>query len=101
LEFIEEIFMCKNCCCKKSCAKFFILFVIVIALALAVMISFWHEKALPYIITISRFFDVMIPVLGAGALIKYLLFGGGVCNCGSTCCSSGEKGKEKDSCCSK
>lgn len=44
----------------------------VIALALAIVVSFWHTQALPQIIFVSRFFDVMLPVLAVGALLKYL-----------------------------
>jgi len=53
--------------------------VIVVALALAVIVSIWHQQGLTYIIFVSRFFDVMIPVLAVGALIKYLI--SDHCNC--------------------
>lgn len=63
----------------KVCRRFVSAIVIIIALILAVVVSIWHDKALSFIIFVSRFFDVMIPVLGAGALIKYLICGG--CHC--------------------
>jgi hypothetical protein len=59
----------------KVCRRFVAAIVIIVALALAVVVSIWKEQALTYIIYVSRFFDVMIPVLGVGALIKYLMCG--------------------------
>ena len=66
----------------KVCRKVVATVVIIVALALAVVVSFWHQQqqSLAYIIYVSRFFDVMIPVLAVGALIKYLMCG--CCNCG-------------------
>jgi hypothetical protein len=63
----------------KKCKKIVAAIVIVVALALAIVVSIWHQQGLTYIIFVSRFFDVMIPVLGVGALIKYLI--SGHCNC--------------------
>jgi hypothetical protein len=65
----------------KKCKKMVAAIVIVVALALAVVVSIWHQQGLTYIIFVSRFFDVMIPVLGVGALIKYLISGHGNCDC--------------------
>lgn len=53
--------------------RFLPVFFIIIALLLAISISVWHEQGLAYIVFVSRFFDVMLPVLAVGALIKYLL----------------------------
>lgn len=55
--------------------------IIIVALALAITVSVWHQQGLAYIIYVSRFFDVMIPILGVGALIKYLMCGGCHDNC--------------------
>jgi hypothetical protein len=55
----------------------------VIALALAVIVSFWHSEGLDYIIFISRFFDVMLPILAVGALLKFIFSG---CRCNCNCC---------------
>lgn len=77
--------MC-NCQHKGHC--FLVSIIIVIALALALIVSIWHQPGLQYIIFTSRFFDVMIPVLGVGALLKYLLFG---CRCSckrDECCKN-------------
>lgn len=70
-------------CCKKSCGckKTFVSVIIAIALLLAIAVSVWHQKGLSYIVFVGRFFDIMIPVLGVGSLIKYLVWGG----CHKTC----------------
>jgi hypothetical protein len=59
----------------NMCTKIISTVVIVIALALAVVVSIWHQQGLTYIIFVSRFFDVMLPVLAVGALLKYLMCG--------------------------
>lgn len=64
----------------KKCKKLVAAIVIIVALALAIVVSIWHQQGLTYIIFVSRFFDVMIPVLGVGALIKYLISGHN-CDC--------------------
>jgi hypothetical protein len=61
------------------CSKIVSTVVIVIALALAIVVSLWHQQGLTYIMFVSRFFDVMLPVLAVGALIKYLVCGH--CHC--------------------
>ncbi|EKE00584.1 MAG: hypothetical protein ACD_21C00324G0005 [uncultured bacterium] len=57
----------------KMCKKVVATIVIIVALALAIVVSIWHQQGLAYIIFVSRFFDVMLPVLAVGALIKYLI----------------------------
>jgi len=57
----------------KTCKRVVATTVIIIALALAIVVSIWHQQGLAYIIFVSRFFDVMLPVLAVGALIKYLI----------------------------
>ncbi len=54
------------------CNKVFAIIVILIALILAALATLWPQERLADIIYVSRFFDVMIPVLAVGALIKYL-----------------------------
>ena len=63
------------------CHKIFALVFIIIAVALAISASILSHDHLVNIIYVSRFFDVMIPVLAVGALIKYLCTkrGCGVC----------------------
>jgi len=83
--------MCE-CSSKKACCKVLIGVIILIALVLALTISFVNpanQKALSYVIFASRFFDVMIPILAVGALLKYLL-------CHKGCCCG--EGSKKDSC---
>jgi hypothetical protein len=65
------------------CHKILISVIILIALALAIIVSLCHQQGLAYILFISRFFDVMLPVLGVGALLKYLL-----CSHRHCCCKS-------------
>jgi hypothetical protein len=52
--------------------KILAIVITIIALILGVIVSFWHQEGLGYIIFISRFFDVMLPILAVGALLKYL-----------------------------
>lgn len=68
-------------CNKKTVHIIIAVIIIIIALALAVAVSVWHQQGLAYIIFVSRFFDVMIPILLVGALVKFLFFGVGCC-CG-------------------
>jgi hypothetical protein len=68
-------------CNKKAMHSVLAAVVIVIAIAVALVVSVWNKEGMTYIIFVSRFFDVMIPILGVGALIKYLLSG---CHC--PCC---------------
>ena len=49
--------------------------IVLVAIGLAVAVSFWHQQLLAYIIFVSRIFDVMLPILAVGALLKYLLCG--------------------------
>lgn len=52
-----------------------ILFVVV-ALVLGLLVTFLPHDQLAQIVYVERFFDVMIPVLAVGALVKYLFFSG-------------------------
>lgn len=84
--------MCAKSC--KACCKICIGAIIFIALAVAITVSISHQQAtIGYIIFVSRFFDIMLPILAVGALLKYLLCHGGCCcHCGdkkdSSCCKS-------------
>lgn len=68
-------------CNKKVCCKILISAIILIAVVLAVAVSSGKQQVLGYIIFASRFFDVMIPILAVGALLKYLLCHNGCCDC--------------------
>lgn len=52
--------------------KIFALIIFLIALFLAVSASILPQDRLAGIIYFSRFFDIMLPVLAVGALLKYL-----------------------------
>lgn len=66
--------------CKTIVAALTIIVAVIIA-ALAVTLS---PDKLGFVILLSRFFEVMLPVLAVGALIKYL------CTC-SKCTSCNNK----------
>jgi len=81
------------CDCKKTCCKILISLVIILAVVLAATVAYisgtGKQQALIYVVYISRFFDVMLPVLAVGALLKYLL-------CHRGCCCHDKK---DNSCC--
>lgn len=54
------------------CNRTFAIVFFVIALALAIYAAVASQAQLVHIIYISRFFDIMLPVLAVGALVKYL-----------------------------
>lgn len=54
------------------CRKLFAVLIVLIALLMAVLVSVLPQDRLASLFYVSRFIEVMIPVLGAGALIKYL-----------------------------
>ena len=62
--------------------KVWAVIIIIIALIVAVLASVWPQDRLADIIYITRFFDVMLPILAAGALIKYLFCHHGYGKCG-------------------
>jgi hypothetical protein len=54
------------------CRRFFPALIIIIAIILAIAASVAKPDYVDYIVVISRFFDIMLPILAVGALIKYL-----------------------------
>lgn len=54
------------------CRRFFPAAVIIIAVIMAIAASVAKPDYVDYIVIISRFFDIMLPILAVGALIKYL-----------------------------
>lgn len=52
--------------------RIFVFFIIGIAIVLAVLAVTMNLEWLGGIIMFTRFFEIMLPVLGVGALIKYL-----------------------------
>lgn len=53
--------------------KTWAIIVVVVALLVAILASVWPQDRLSDIIYVTRFFDVTLPILAFGALIKYLL----------------------------
>ncbi|CAN5369866.1 hypothetical protein BH10PSE19_BH10PSE19_14170 [soil metagenome] len=60
-----------------------------VALVLAALAVVLPPEKINFLLVISRFFEVMLPILGVGALIKYLLQGCCTtgCNCGNKNCN--------------
>ena len=59
-------------CVNSNCFRYS---VVGIALAIALLASFLPQEHLQALGLISRFFEIMIPFLAVGALIKYLFTG--------------------------
>lgn len=67
-------------CHSKCCIKVFGLIVLIIAIIIAIIAcSALGDHYQGTLLTIAKFFDVIIPILGTGALIKYLF--SGHCHC--------------------
>ena len=69
------------------CGKIFTIVIVLIAVIMALLAIFLPPEHIEYLIVVSKFFDVMLPILAVGALLKYL------CKC-PTCAV-------KCSCCNK
>jgi hypothetical protein len=54
------------------CRRLFPAIVIGLAVLMAIAASVAKQDYVDYIVVISRFFDIMLPILAVGALIKYL-----------------------------
>ena len=52
--------------------KIFAFIIIAIAIILAILGMTLPRNNLHFVITITNFFDIMIPILAAGALINYI-----------------------------
>jgi hypothetical protein len=74
------------CCKHRGCGRLISIIIVLIALILAVTVTFWHQQGMLYVMNVGRFFDAMLPILAVGALLKYLL-----CSHHGHCCHSGEK----------
>ena len=61
------------------CKKMFLGFFTGVALLVAVLVSVLPKDQLIYLVNITRFFEVMLPILAVGALLKYLCTP--VCDC--------------------
>ena len=54
-------------------SKIFGLVVIIVAVLMAVLVSVMPVSRLHDVILLTRFFEAMLPILGVGALVKYIL----------------------------
>lgn len=76
--------------CNKVYAGIFV----IVAVLLAVLANVLPPDKIDYIITLSKIFDIMLPVLAVGALIKYIAVGGHggkKCGCGCKSCEGCNK----------
>lgn len=60
--------------------RLFIAFIVVVAVIVGVLALALPREELVRLIMFRDFFDVSLPILGFGALVKYL------CSCKSRCC---------------
>lgn len=67
----------------KKCKKIYATVVFVVAVVLAYLVMQQSFDASRIIIPISKFIEVLIPVLGVGALVKYI-----ACGTKCPCCES-------------
>jgi hypothetical protein len=75
------------------CRKLYAGLVLLVAVALAVLVNNVSIDNVDNVMLVVKFFDVMIPVLAVGALLKYIWCGGSKCGCGSKCkCACGKCG---------
>ena len=72
----------------KKCTKVYSTIVFVIAIVLCYLVTQRSFDASAIVIPISRFIEVLIPILGIGALIKFIACGGSSCRC--KCCAEGD-----------
>jgi hypothetical protein len=80
------------------CKKLYAAIVILVAIVLAVLVNNVSIDNVDNVMLVVKFFDVMIPVLAVGALIKYIACGHRKhCGCASACnCACGKCGCCKD-----
>lgn len=52
--------------------KYFLMLMVLIALSLGVLVTGWPHQYMNLILHVTRFFEVMLPVLAVTALLKYL-----------------------------
>jgi ABC-type sugar transport system permease subunit len=70
------------------CNKIFGGLVVLVAIGMALMVNFVSIDNIDGVMRVFKFFDAMIPVLAAGALIKFLFWGKKGCGaCGKENCA--------------
>ncbi len=75
-------------CKKPMCSRIFGSIVVLAALVLAFLVMNVSIDNVDHVMMVIKFFDVMIPVLAVGALIKYVFKSKGCCK-GCNCSSCG------------
>lgn len=81
------------------CNKIYGSIVLLVSLVLAVIVLNVSIDNIDSVMKVMKFFDVMIPVLAVGALIKYIFCGSKKCckgkcsKCGSANCKCGTENK--------
>ena len=76
----------KNC---NKCNKVYATIIFIIAIVLCYLVTQRSFDASAVVIPVSRFIEVLIPILGIGALIKYIACGKKGCCC---CCDKDGQG---------
>ncbi len=74
----------KNC---NKCPKLYATIVFLVAIVLCYLVSQHSFDASFIVMPLSRFLEVLIPILGIGALVKYIACGGCRCNKDDSSCS--------------
>jgi hypothetical protein len=62
--------------------KLFVAFIVVVAVIVGVCAIGLPREEIPRLVMFRDFFDVSLPILAVGALVKYLCSCGGKCYCG-------------------
>lgn len=78
-----------------KCKRIFPSTLILIALIVAILACTVSIEAMDNVMLIAKFFDVMLPILAVGALVKYLMCGGK----NSCCCCNKNNKADSDTCC--
>ena len=63
--------------------RLFVILIILIAISVGVCALLFNRDQIIHLIYFRDFFDVSLPILGFGALVKYLCTGCIGCKCGS------------------
>lgn len=72
--------------------KMFAIIIVVIAAIVGIVVTVLPAEDLSNIVFLPKFFEAFLPILGAGALIKYLFTRH--CSCGPDCaCCNKDKGE--------
>lgn len=73
------------------CGKILTIIFVLIAIILGILGTVLTPERMDYVILVSKFFDIMLPVLAVGGILKYL------CSCTKSC-SCSKCGSKDNSC---